>query len=106
VKKSITLIAVVLLFALVAAAQEPPRYETFLGYMYVRANQVNNNGGLGQQIGGFDMNGGDAQFIYNFNKWLSGVADVGAATKPNVGVVHVEDTTALFVFGPRVSYHW
>jgi hypothetical protein len=105
-KKSVTVIAGVLLFALGAAATDVPRYETELGYMYVRANQVNNNGGLGQQIGGFDMNGGSGQFIYNYNHWLSGVADVGAATKPNVGIVHVEDTTVLFVFGPRVSYHW
>ena len=53
------------------------------------------------------MNGGSGQFIYNFNKFFSGVADVGAAYKRNVGIVNVEDTTALFVFGPRVSYrHW
>lgn len=104
--KSITLIAGVVLFALVAAAQDVPRYETELGYMYVRANNINNNGGLGERIGAFDMNGGSGQFIYNVNNWLSGVADVGAAYKRNVGIVNVEDTTALFVFGPRVSYHW
>jgi hypothetical protein len=104
-KKSITVIAGVLLFALVAAAQEVPRYETFLGYTYVRANQFNQNTGLGQTIGGFDMNGGSAQFIYNFNKWFSGVADIGAVTKQNVGVINADNTTTFYMFGPRVSYH-
>src|SRR5260370_9855930 len=50
------------------------------------------------------MNGRSGQFIYNFNKWISGVADVGAVYKPNVGIVNVQNTTAFFLFGPRVSY--
>ena len=103
-KKSITVIAVVVLFALVAAAQEPPMYEAFLGYTYVRANQFNQNTGIGQSIGGYDMNGGSGQFIYNYNKWLSAVRDFGAVTKPNVGIVNVNNTTAFTVFGPRVYY--
>jgi hypothetical protein len=41
------------------------RSKTSLGYTYVRANQFNQNTGLGQEIGGFDMNGGSAQFIYS-----------------------------------------
>ena len=103
-KKSVTVIAGVLLFALGAAATDVPRFETELGYTYVRANQFNQNTGLGQKIGGFDMNGGSAQFIYNANHWLSGVADFGAVAKGNVGVVNVEDTTAFFLFGPRAAY--
>src|SRR6266481_1157257 len=102
--KSITLIAGVLLFALVAVAQDRPRYETFLGYTYIRANQNNNNTAIGEAIGSFDMNGGSGQFIYNVNKWISGVADIGAAHKGNIGFVNVENTTALFVFGPRFSH--
>jgi hypothetical protein len=88
----------------VAAATDIPKFETFLGYTYVRANQFNQNTGLGQQIGGFDMNGGSAQFIFNANHWLSGVADIGAVTKGNVGIVNVEDTTSFFLFGPRATY--
>jgi hypothetical protein len=104
VNKSITVIAGVLLFVMVTSATDIPRYEAFLGYTYVRANQFNQNVGLGQAIGGYDMNGGSGQFIYNFNKWISGVADVGAVYKPNVGIVNVQNTTAFFLFGPRVSY--
>ena len=103
--KSTTLIAAGLLFAFVAGATDIPRYEAFLGYTYVRANQFNQNTGLGQEIGGFDMNGGSGQFIYNFNKQFSGVADIGAVTKGNVGIINASNTTAFYLFGPRVSYH-
>ena len=104
-KKSITLIAVVPLFALVASAQQDvPRYEAYLGFQYVRANQFNQNLGLAQSIGGFSMYGGDGQFIYNFNKWISGVADFGAVNKPNVGIVNAQNTTAFAYGGPRFYY--
>ena len=103
-KKSITLVSVVLLFAVVASAQEPARYETFLGFTYVRANQFNQNTGLGQAIGGFSMYGGSGQFIYNFNKWISGVGDFGAVNKPNVGILNAQNTTAFTLGGPRVYW--
>jgi len=102
--KSITLIASVSLFALAAAAQEPPRYEAFLGYTYVRANEFSQNAGLGKSVGGFSMNGGSGQFIYNWNNWISGVADFGAVYKPNVGIVNARNTTAFTLFGPRAYY--
>ena len=102
--KSTTVIAAGLLFAFVAGATDIPRYEAFLGYTYVRANQFNQNTGLGQEIGGFDMNGGSAQFIYNFNKQFSGVADIGAVTKQNVGIINADNTTTFYMFGPRYSY--
>jgi opacity protein-like surface antigen len=103
-KKSIIVIAGALAFALVATATDIPKFETFLGYTYVRANQFNQNTGLGKEIGGFDMNGGSAQFIYNFNKSFSGVADVGAVAKQNVGIINADDTTTFYLFGPRWSY--
>ena len=88
-----------------AGATDIPKYEVFLGYTYVRANQFNQETGLGKTIGGFDMNGGSAQFIYNFNKWVSGVADIGAVTKQNVGIINADNTTTFYLFGPRFSYH-
>ena len=103
--RSITLIAAGLLSAFVAGATDIPKFEAFLGYTYVRANQFNQNTGLGTKIGAFDMNGGSVQFIYNFNKWFSGVADIGAVTKQNVGVINANNTTTFYMFGPRVSYH-
>src|SRR4029077_16729229 len=102
--KSITLIAAGLLSAFVAGATDIPKYEVFLGYTYVRANQFNQNTGLGQEIGGFDMNGGSGQFIYNFNKQFSGVADIGAVNKGKFGIINANNRTAFYMFGPRYSY--
>jgi len=102
--QSTTLIAAGLLSAFAAGATDIPKYEAFLGYTYVRANQFNQNTGLGKTIGGFDMNGGSVQFIYNFNKSFSFVADVGAVAKQNVGIINADDTTTFYLFGPRLSY--
>jgi len=88
VRRLYLLIGVALLFTVVATATEPARYEAFLGFTYVRANQFNQNAGLGQAISGFSMYGGSGQFIYNFNKWISGVADFGAVNKhPTSGLL-------------------
>jgi len=102
-KKSITLIVGTLLFALVAGATDIPTFEAFLGYTYMRTDLQNDNV-LGQSIGSFSMNGGNAQFIYNVNKPFSFLADLGAVHRGNVGVVNVENRTAFFLFGPRLSY--
>jgi hypothetical protein len=99
-----SLMGVALLFTAVAAATDIPRYEAYLGFQYVRANQFNQNTGLGQTIGGFDMYGGDGQFVYNYNRWISGVVDGGAVNKPNVGIVNVQNTTAFVYAGPRFYY--
>jgi opacity protein-like surface antigen len=104
VKQSITVIGGLVLFALVASATDFPKYETFLGFTYVRANQFNQNTGLGQAIGGFSMYGGSGQFIYNFNRWFGGVADIGAVNKPNVGIINASNKTTSYLFGPRFSY--
>jgi hypothetical protein len=101
--------AAAILTAWTASAQEPgPRYEVYLGFQYVRANQFNQNFGLGQSIGGFDMYGGDGQFIYNFNHWASFVVDAGGVNKPNIGIpgvaLGVADTTAFVYGGPRFYY--
>ena len=120
-KKYFTINVLVLLFVAVAAGtqNDVPRYEAYLGFQYVRANQFNQNTGLGTVIGGFDMYGGHGQFIYNFNKWISGVIDAGAVNKPNVVVpglitnpggtlsvldVGVQNTTAFTYGGPRIYF--
>ena len=120
-KKYFTVNVLVLLFVAVAAAtqNDVPRYEAYLGFQYVRANQFNQNTGLGTVIGGFDMYGGHGQFIYNFNKWISGVIDAGAVNKGNVAVpglitnpggtlsvldVGVQNTTAFTYGGPRIYF--
>ena len=104
-KRCFLLIGGALLLTMIAAAtDEPPRYEAYVGFQYVRANQFNQNAGLGTVIGGFDMYGGDGQFQYNFNKWISGVIDGGAVNKPNVGIVNAQNTTAFVFGGPRIYW--
>jgi hypothetical protein len=54
------------------------------------------------------MHGGDGQFIYNYNHWLSAVADAGGVNKGNIGIpgfaVGVANTTAFVYGGPRFYY--
>jgi hypothetical protein len=101
-KRIITLIVGALLLVLVAGAQEEPKFETFLGYTFVRTDLQNGDNALG--LGSFSMEGGSAQFIYNFNKRFSGVVDLGAVNRGNIRVLDVADRRAFFMIGPRFSY--
>jgi hypothetical protein len=127
-KKIITLFSGILLFTMVAAATELPKYEVYLGYQYIRSYTFNDT--FFNPITGtndsfnrdFDMHGGDGQFIYNFNNWLGGVVDAGGVNKPNVGfnafncllpdcpagsivpgVLGVSNTMAFVYGGPRFT---
>ena len=98
-KKSFILFAVVLMFAMVAVAQDVPKAEVFLGYTYVRANS-------GSDVPSFSANGGGGQFAYNFGKYFSAVADIGAVHNGNLGGFIIDNTATTFVFGPRFSMRY
>jgi Outer membrane protein beta-barrel domain len=98
-RRSFVVFAVVLLCAMAAVAQDVPKYETFLGYTYVRANSATN-------VSAFSANGGGGQFAYNFNKWLAAVADLGAVHNGNINGHMLDSTLANFLFGPRVSLRY
>jgi hypothetical protein len=87
------------MFALVAAATDVPKMETFLGYNYVRFNPNSD------VFPSFNANGGGGQFVYNFNKWVGGVVDVGAVTRGSFDNFNVDATVINFVAGPRITYH-
>ncbi len=95
-KKNVAVIGAALLFALVAAAQDVPRFETFLGYDFTRANSATN-------VPAFSMNGGVGQVAFNFNHWIGFVADLGAVHNGNISGNHIDTTLTNFLFGPRVS---
>ena len=106
--RTVTLIVGALLFVLVATAtEEGSKYEVFLGYTTLRTDVQNNNPLLNEHVGNFFMQGGSGQFIYNFNKWFSGVADLGAV-HANADILNlkngVDDRTTSFLFGPRFSH--
>ena len=99
-KNSLVVIGAALLWAMVAAGADVPRYEAFLGYTYVRANSATD-------IPSFSATGGSGQFSYNFNQWIGAVADLGAVHNGGIGGHTVDNTVASYLFGPRVSlrYH-
>jgi len=87
------------LFAGISQAQERKTIDVFAGYSYVRANPATSG------TDGISLNGGSASVAYNFNNWLSGVADFGGYHAGNILGSGVEGTLSTYLFGPRVSYH-
>jgi len=98
-RKSLSIIAVVLLCALTAAAQDTPRVETFLGYTYTRANSASN-------VPAFSANGGGGQVAVNFNKYIGFVMDMGAVHNGNISDIHIDTTVSNYLFGPRLSLRY
>jgi hypothetical protein len=97
-RKLLAVIAAVPLFALVAGATDYSKYETFLGYNFVRFNPNSDF------VPSFNANGGGGQFVYNLNRWFSGVVDLGAVTKGTLNHFDVDTTVVNFVAGPRFTY--
>jgi len=87
-----------LCFAAPAVAQEVPRWEASAGYTYTRANA-----GPGE-CGCFSMNGGSASVAYDWNRWVSMVADFGAQHAGNFLGSGRDLTLASYLFGPQLSY--
>uniref|UniRef100_Q021V0 Outer membrane protein beta-barrel domain-containing protein n=1 Tax=Solibacter usitatus (strain Ellin6076) TaxID=234267 RepID=Q021V0_SOLUE len=98
-KSILRVIAAVPLLALAASATDWPKYETFLGYSFVRFNP---NSGY---IPSFNSNGGYGQFQYNFSRWFSGVVDAGAVAKGELQGRDINSTIASVTAGPRFTYH-
>ncbi len=99
-KKCFTLIGAALLSVSLAAAQQVPRFQTYFGYDYARTYPS-------QELPNFRASGGNMQLVYNFNKWVSGVADLGVLHNGSFGGFAIDNNTWNYVFGPRVSIrHW
>lgn len=82
-----------------SAADEVTRYETYLGYDFVR---FETNSGV---VPSFNTNGGNGQFVYNFDKWFGAVVDLGAVNRGTLGGYSIDTTVANFVAGPRFTFH-
>ena len=98
-KKIFVMIAAVLTFALVATATDFPASEVFLGYNFTRFYP---NSGY---VPDLNANGGDAQFTYNFSKWVGATVDVGSVTKGTLNHNNWDSTATSFTIGPRFAYH-
>lgn len=96
----VSLLAFASLFAVAAQAQDERKtVDVFAGYSYVRAKPSTSG------ADSFSLNGGSASVAYNFNHWLSGVADFGGYHNTNILGSGVDGTLSTYLFGPRVSYH-
>ena len=109
-KKSVLLFGAALLTASVAAATDNPAAEAFLGYNWVRFNPNTPN----LSLPSFNLNGGNAQLVYNFRPGMGLVFDVGAVHAGSVfGIANditphrpgVDHTLTNFVVGPRYTLH-
>jgi opacity protein-like surface antigen len=98
-RRGFLVICVLLLFAVVAAAQDLPKMEAFLGYSFV-------DFGKAAHIPKFHASGGSAQYVYNFNTWLGAVGDFGAVHSGSIGGGVADATFTNFLFGPRVSFQF
>jgi opacity protein-like surface antigen len=82
----------ILALALPAKAQnETPKMEVYGGYDYVLVNASGSS---------FNFNGGSGQFVYNANRWLGIVGDLG-------GYYTADGFTGgifSYLFGPRISF--
>jgi hypothetical protein len=97
-KLVVSLLAVLSFSAFSVHAQEYPKVDVFVGYSYLQANP-------GNGVDSFHLHGGSASGAYNFNDWLSGVADFGGYNNGNILNTGVNGTITTYLFGPRVSYH-
>jgi opacity protein-like surface antigen len=98
-KLVVSLLAVFSFFAVTASAQEnAPKFDIFAGYSYLQANP----GVSG--VDSFHLHGGSASVAYNYNTWLSAVADFGGYNNGNVLGTGASGTLSTYLFGPRVTY--
>ena len=83
-----------------AGAWNYPQWETFAGYNFVRYSPDS------AFVPSVNLNGGNSQIAYNFNKWFGAVIDTGAATKGDIGgFSRVNTTVAYFTAGPRITFN-
>src|SRR5215467_12826240 len=88
-----------MLFTVGAFAQELPKFETYLGYTFVRVNS-------GINVPAFSANGGMGEVAYNFNKFLAGVGSFPAFHNGDIGGFHLDQTGFGYMFGPRLNVRY
>ena len=78
-RKILFAMGIACLLTLIAPAQEVPRNEVFGGYSYVRT-------GTASQVNAFNNNGGLADLQYNFNEYISVIAELGGYHAGNISI--------------------
>jgi hypothetical protein len=107
--KKFRIIAAGLLLAAAASATDYDKYETYLGYSWVKFNPNGCSSSvvvpcLADFIPSFNANGGNGQFVYNFDKWIGVAFDGGAVTHGSVNGF-IDATVVSFMAGPRFTWN-
>jgi opacity protein-like surface antigen len=97
-------VGLVFLLAMLSAAQEVPKVETYFGYNYLRVAPPGN-------VNAFNTNGGLGALQYNFNQHVGIVGEFGGNTAGRITVGGIaggrafggDQTQFSYLFGPRVS---
>jgi len=95
-KKTVSLLVLVLMCGFTAFAQDVPKAELFLGYNFVRINSTST-------ISAYSTNGGSGQIAYNVGRWVSAVADFGGYHNGVINGKHIDNTIVSYLFGPRLN---
>ena len=106
-RKSLFVVCLLLVFALIAQAQDKPKVEVFGGYSYLRADDNDD---------GINLHGWNASGTYNFNKWIGVKGDFSGhygqytlippslLTPPLDTHIKGDLNTYLFLVGPQFAY--
>jgi opacity protein-like surface antigen len=99
---AVCLVALFFFGAAESHAQSVPTLEVALSYAHMSVTPTNSG------LGNFSMNGATGQVAYNFDKWISGVAEAGyykTATKnTNTIGLTVSGHEISYLLGPRLTY--
>jgi hypothetical protein len=90
------LVGLAFFFGAAVQAQERHIIDVGVSYSYVRYNPATTG------FNSHSLNGGSGSVAYNFNSWLSGVADIGGYARSSAPAFG-SSTLSTYLFGPRVS---
>jgi outer membrane protein OmpA-like peptidoglycan-associated protein len=102
-KTCVATAAAIVLLCWTASAQDQPKFGAYLGYDYIRFSSASDNQ-FNTNVPAFSANGGSGEFIYRFNRRLSGVIDMGAVHQDNLAGFNADTTIANFLAGPRFNF--
>jgi hypothetical protein len=93
------IVAAMLGLPLIGSAADVGQFQAFLGFDFARFNPNS------AYLPAFNTHGANGQFVYNFDKDIGVVVDVGAVTTGTLNHIKTDTTVLDFVVGPRFKYH-
>jgi opacity protein-like surface antigen len=98
-----------LLFCVLASAQDISKFEAFAGYQLFRVSPTSKANVTRVPFDNFNANGAQGSLQYNFNSFLGIVGEFGVTHTGSVNLgtstVSVNQAQWLYLFGPRMFVH-